>query len=220
MDRDAIRRWSEGSTITSRVGWKTRFSRAFPASSSRSVAGQSSSGMPCRASGLPMPRSGNRSRGAASGQAAAETRRAAAGGTARARRLWNRRQEPPRCVRTRLEVAAGLGILMPLSARLLSRAAAQKSQRQMGGTGSGGWRPMVDACASFGTAETDKSRDIAGGVTAANLPHFFRNSRRALASSGSSGNSRLSLIACPNHIARTSCDPRAHRMILLRRQKS
>ena len=39
--------------------------------------------------------------------------------------------------------------------------------------------PMVEAWASCGTDETDRRSVIAGGVTAANLPHFFRNSRRS-----------------------------------------
>jgi hypothetical protein len=43
-------------------------------------------------------------------------------------------------------------------------------------------------------AATASSIVIAGGVTAANLPHLFKNSRRAAWSSGSTGVIDLSLI--------------------------
>jgi hypothetical protein len=58
--------------------------------------------------------------------------------------------------------------------------------------------PMVEAKASFGTDETDRRSAIAGGVTVANLPHLFRNSRRsAMGSLRSGGADRSFMIGFP-----------------------
>ena len=53
--------------------------------------------------------------------------------------------------------------------------------------------PIVDARASDGVAATSSNIVITGGVTAANLPHLFKNSRRAAWPSGSMGIAVLSL---------------------------
>ena len=56
----------------------------------------------------------------------------------------------------------------------------------------------MEAWASLGTDETDRRSVIAGGVTAANFPHLFKNSRRASESSRPSGNSGEPLTEASN----------------------
>jgi hypothetical protein len=56
----------------------------------------------------------------------------------------------------------------------------------------------VEAWASLGMDETDRRSVIAGGVTAANFPHLFKNSRRASESSRPSGNSGEPLTEASN----------------------
>src|SRR5262249_28368942 len=53
------------------------------------------------------------------------------------------------------------------------------------------WRPIVEAWASVGREATDRSIAIAGGVTAANLPHLLKNSRRSSSEAGETGICKL-----------------------------
>jgi hypothetical protein len=55
--------------------------------------------------------------------------------------------------------------------------------------------------------DTDRRSVIAGGVTTANLPHFFRNSRRASAPSRPSDNSGELLMQISRHNAAAPTNP-------------